>query len=143
MSDLDRAREILRSGDHTLVLCRGDEIYTSHERGVKPLVVRAERGESLRGFCAADKVVGRATAFLYILLDARAVYAQVISRTALELLKEHGVETEYGELVENVINRRGDGICPFEAAVLDISDTDAAYDAILQKMREMNIYYEK
>lgn len=33
----------------------------------------------------------------------------------------------------------GDEICPFEAAVLEIAKPQAAYEAILRKMAEMNI----
>lgn len=139
MNDLTSAREILDSGDFTCVLCRGDDVKTSKERGVRPLVLRIERGEKLSDFCAADKVVGRATAFLYVILNVKALYARVVSRAALRVLNAHGIKTEYGELVENIVNRRGDGICPFEAAVLDIDDPTLAYSAIREKMKEMNI----
>ena len=54
-------------------------------------------------------------------------------------LQKNGIYAEYGTLADNIINRKGDGICPFEAAVLEINDTDAAYEAIRAKMREMNI----
>jgi hypothetical protein len=42
-------------------------------------------------------------------------------------------------LVEHIINRRGDGFCPFETAVTDIDDADTAYRAIRRKMDDMNI----
>jgi len=63
----------------------------------------------------------------------------VISRSALHVLESQGVCVRYDTAVENIINRQGDGICPFEAAVLNIIDNDAAYDAIRAKMRELNI----
>ena len=139
MRDLERAKEILVSEDCTCVLCKEGNILTSHERGVKPLVLWLDEKKDLRSCSAADKVVGRATAFLYVLLGARAVYARVISRPALEVLISHGIETEYDELTENIINRKKDGICPFEETVLDISEPDTAYLAIREKMRQMNI----
>ena len=40
---------------------------------------------------------------------------------------------------EHIINRRGDGICPFEEAVMDVHDADSAYTAILKKMDAMQI----
>lgn len=137
--DLIKAKEMLHAEGYTCVMCRGDDLYTSTERGVKPLVVWLSREESFRGFFAADKVVGKATAFLYVLLGVKAVYAHVISKSALQVLAEHHVATEYDELVENIINRRGDGICPFEAAVFDIMEPAAAYKTIRRKMSEMNI----
>lgn len=139
MCDLLRAKERLADGEYTCVLCRGEEIITSQARGVKPLVSWYVSGKSFSGFCAADKVVGKATAFLYTLLGVKAVYAAVISQSALAVLAAGGIEAQYGELVPNIINRRGDGICPFEEAVLHICDAPAAYRAIRSKMQELNI----
>ena len=74
--DLNRARALLTEGGYTCVLCRGEVFHTATHRGVKPLVDWLDSGLDLRGFSAADKVVGRATAFLYVLLGVRAVHAQ-------------------------------------------------------------------
>lgn len=139
MKDLIKAKEILRSEGCTCAMCREDDVYTTTGRGVKPLVAWLESEESFKDFCAADKVVGKATAFLYVLLGVKAVYACVISKSALQVLTEHHVAAEYDELVENIINRQGDGICPFEAAVLDVTQPSAAYETIRRKMSEMNI----
>lgn len=139
MNDTDKARNILLSEGYTCVLCRGDRVYTSASRGVRPLVAWFEGPESFEGFSAADKVVGRATAFLYVLLGVRSVYACVISSPALQVLNDYHIAVEYGELAEYIVNRSGDGMCPFEAAVLDIEDPARAYSAIKRKMSEMNI----
>lgn len=153
MNDRDKAKAKLLSEGYTCVLCRGDSIHTSISRGVRPLVEwlessrcsqsaeSIESAENFEGFSAADKVVGKATAFLYVLLGVKAVYACVISRSALKTLTEHSIAVEYDVLTENIVNRKGDGICPFEAAVLDIEDPGTAYSAIKNKMREMNISF--
>lgn len=137
MIGFEKTKKLLLEGDFTCVLSCGEKVYTSKERGVKPLLTWFESGADFKGYFAADKVVGKATAFLYILLGVKAVYAGVISRSALNLLGRQGVLTEYGNVVEHIINRKGDGICPFEAAVLNIDDADAAYAAIRQKMNEI------
>ena len=67
-TDLNIAREQLAAGDYTCVLRRGDREYTTRERGVKPLVRWLTEDTDLRGFSAADKVVGKATAYLYLSL---------------------------------------------------------------------------
>lgn len=137
--DLKHAKEMLLNGGYTCVLRRGEQTYTSTLRGVKPLVQWVESDLNLRGFSAADKVVGKATAYLYVLLGVGALYAHVISKSALAVLKENGIPVEYGTLVPHIINRAGDGICPFEEAVMDIHEPGTAYTAIRAKMREMNI----
>lgn len=139
MNDTYYAKEKLLSEGYTCVLCSGSTVHTSTLRGVKPLVQWLESGTDMKGFCAADKVVGKATAFLYVLLGVQAVYAHVISKSALTVLKESSIEVQYGTLVENIINRKGDGICPFEETVLEIHNAAEAYPAILRKMKEMNI----
>ena len=133
------AKEILITGGYTCVLTDGQMVFTSTDRGVKPLVRFLESGEIPAGVSAADKVVGRATAYLYVLLKVKEVYSQVISQPAVDVLLENGVGVLYDKLVPNIINRKGDGICPFEAAVMDIHEPEQAYAAIRRKMAEMNI----
>jgi len=143
MTDLQNAKDCLLSSDHTCVLCRGDTVITSRLRGVRPLVVWRENGTDLNGFCAADKVVGKATAFLYVLHGVKAVYAHVISKAALDVLMQYGIVAQYGTLVEYIINRAGDGVCPFEAATLTAADPQTAYRTILQKMTDMHIPFKE
>lgn len=136
---LEKAKELLETGGYTCVLTDGERVHTSVLRGVRPLVQLVESKLPTAGFSAADKVVGKATAYLYVLLGVRGLYAQVISRSALEVLQAAGITVRYDTLVGHIINRQGDGICPFEEAVLEARDPDTAYAAIREKMRQMNI----
>ena len=139
MRDLKAAKELLQGGAYTCVLCKDGVSASTTLRGVMPLIRWLQEGETPRDFAAADKVVGKATAFLYCLLGAKAVYASVMSRPAIEVLRQHGIYTECDRQVENIINRAGDGICPFEEAVLHMVEPEAAYQAILAKMEAMGI----
>ena len=139
MKQLTRAKEILNAEGYTCVMCRGNELYTSNERGVKPLVVWLESVNDFQDCCAADKVVGKATAFLYVLLNVKAVYARVLSKSAWQVFDEYGIAVEYDTLVEYIVNRKRDGMCPFESAVLNVADPTSAYKVIRGKMRDMNI----
>lgn len=136
-TDLKNARSLLESGEYTCVLCREDLVFTATERGVKPLLNWLDSGLDLHSFCAADRVVGRATAFLYCLLGVKEVYARVMSRPAAEVLQSNGIAAQTDQLVDGIINRRGTGPCPFEAAVMDIHDPQEALAAIRRKMEQM------
>jgi hypothetical protein len=138
MNDLNKAKELLLANGYTCVVCRNNEIYTSVQRGVTPLIEWHKGDTDLSGFCAADKVVGKGAAFLYVLLGINEVYAAVISRPALDVLLSHGIKTEYGILADNIINRSGDGICPIESAVLGTYDPHEAYSAIVKKLQEIS-----
>ncbi len=135
--DLCNARTLLDTGDYTCVVCKKGITHTATERGVKPLLTWLDAGLDLTDFSAADRVVGRATAFLYVLLGVREVYARVMSRPAAQVLTAHGIAAEAGSLVDGIINRKGTGPCPFESAVLDIRDAPEALAAIRRKMEDM------
>ena len=136
-SDTIRAKNLLDNACCTCVVCKGDAHYTATERGVKPLLNWLDSDLSLQGFCAADKVVGRATAFLYCLLGVEEVYAHVMSRPAAEVLLAHGISLEAGTLVDGIINRKGTGPCPFEDAVMDIQEPSEALITIRRKFAQM------
>ena len=133
MKDLEQARKILTEGGYTCVLCQADSIHTATARGVRPLLDWLDSGLDLTGFSAADKVVGRATAFLYVLLGVQKVHALVMSTPAKEALLANGITASCDREVPGIINRRGDGPCPFEDAVLQITDPKDALTAIRKK----------
>lgn len=135
--NLAKAREILSSGV-TFAAFNGETALTDKRRGVKPLIDIIDRGETLRGFSAADKVVGKAAAFLYVLLDVSEVYAEVISRHALSVLEENNIHAEYSVLTEAVKNRTGTGFCPMETAVLDENKPEKALERIRAKLIELS-----
>ncbi len=94
-------------------------------------------GENCRGMFAADKVVGRAAAFLYVLLEVREVYALVMSECAEEVLLRFGVAYSFEERVPAIRNRAGDGFCPMEQAVLEIDEPNDALLAIKKRLAEL------
>ncbi len=134
-ADLKRAKELFSSGEYTCVLCKGEEVITSTERGVKPLIEWLESKSEFDGFCVADKVVGKAAASLYVLLGVSAVYASVMSKSAIDTLSNHGVEPSCDLSVEAIRNWAGNDICPMEKAVQDIDDPKMALDAIKLKIK--------
>ena len=132
-----RAREILIENGYTAVLCSEDEVYYSTERGVKPLIGFLESGKNFSGFCAADKTVGLGAAHIYILLRVRSVFATVISSSARELLESAGIAVSFESEVPYIINRKGDGRCPIETAVLGITDSKDALTKIKQALKAL------
>ena len=137
MTDFERAKTLLLEGGYTVVLCRGDVTYTDTRRGVAPLLALLDAGTDVTAFAAADKVVGKAAAFLYLRLGVVAVHAGVISTPARDLLTAHGVVTTYDTLVPAIRNRAGDGYCPMEQVSLPHTDPAAAEAAIRARLAEL------
>ena len=138
MHELESARALLEAGNYTCVLRRGDHILTDTRRGIRPLMELWESGNSYTDYCAADKVVGKAAAFLYCLLGIRALYAGILSQPALEVLQTAGIPVTYGTLVPAIRNRTGDGFCPMESAVREITEPQAAPKAIRNALRMLS-----
>lgn len=137
MDHLTKAKQLLASEGCTCVLCRDDRVVISHRRGVAPLMELLDSGTDVRGFSAADKVIGRATALLYCLLGVSRVYGGIVSKSALEVLHRGGIEAEYDLLVPYIVNRAGDGRCPMETATAHITEPSEAPAAIRAKLREL------
>lgn len=137
MSDIEKARELLKSGGYTCVLCKAETLYTSEKRGVVPVLEKLEQNIDLKGFSAADKVVGKAAAMLFHLAGVAVLYSEIMSVPAKEYLEKTGIEFTYGTLTDRIINRSGDGLCPMETAVSGISDPDEGLKAIKNKLIEL------
>ena len=56
---------------------------------------------------------------------------------AYALLTERGVEASYGELAPCIRTRKGDGPCPMEQAVADLTDPADAPAALRRKLAEL------
>ncbi|MBQ9781586.1 MAG: DUF1893 domain-containing protein [Clostridia bacterium] len=138
MKDIKIAKERLIGGLFTLVGVNNETIFTSSERGIKPLLQLYESDRDYSQFSFADKAVGKGAAFLYLLLKVKKIHAVLISKPALDLLLQNGVSVFYDNLVENIINRKGDGICPIEQTVLKETDAKKAYLLIKEKLKTLN-----
>ena len=133
--DLEKVKDEFKSGKYTLVIGKDEIIIKSELTGIKPLINLLDDKKDCKWFSAADKIVGRAAAFLYILLEIKNLYAEVISKGAVELLKKAGINFEYKILTEFIENRNKNGICPMDEACLNVDNPKNAYEAIKQKLK--------
>lgn len=133
---LQRAISLLERG-YTCVLCDHDRVLTSKKSGIQPLLERLESAELLDGLSVADRIIGKAAAMLLLTMGVTEVYGSVMSRAAYALLTERGVEASYGELAPCIRNRKGDGPCPMEQAVADLTDPADAPAALRRKLAEL------
>lgn len=98
-----------------VVRCADGSIEVLRQRGIRDLHDLLHDGrEPLRGAFVADKVVGKGAAALMIAGGAEGLYADVISREALELLDRYGLMAEYDTVTDHIINRAGTDRCPVE-----------------------------
>ncbi len=136
MTDLEQAIAALQP-PHTLALCRDGALLTSDRRGVAPMVAFLREGRTLEGYAAADRVVGKAAAWLFILAGVRAVYASTLSEGGRELLTRHGIPVQWETLTPTIRNRDNTGLCPMEQAVAEATDPADALRRIEERMAQL------
>lgn len=139
IADLKKAKQVLQDNKFTFVLLKeGEIVKTSYKRGVIPfmLIIR-ENKQILNNAIVADKVIGKAAALLAAAYKVKAIYAQVISSKAREVLDSHSINYQFREDVDYIINRKRDGQCPLEKLTLDLEDPDLAYENILKYYKEV------
>lgn len=134
---LEKAKMVLDNTNSTCVFCNGEVIITDKRRGVRPLLDLLENEANVSMFAVADKVVGKAAAYLYCLLDIGCLYARVISIPALRVLENAGITVEYKLLVKGIQNQDCSGPCPMESAVLEIETPEEALIAIRDKLKQL------
>ena len=137
MSDSHLAIKSLEASDVTCAFVKDGAVETSGMHGIAPLLRLIEEGRTLEGYSAADRVVGKAAALLYVYLRVKELYASVMSASAEEMLRAHEIAYSYGARVEGIFNRRGDGPCPMELAVEEEHDPAQAVEILRAKVREM------
>lgn len=137
MENVDVARTTLEKENCTFVAYNGKKTVKSFERGVKPLLEMIDEGTDLSGYSAADRVVGRAAAFLYVKLRISEVYSYVLSRPAVEIFDRYRIPVSYEKLVDVIVNRTNTGLCPMESSVMDTNDPEEAEWKIRKKLSEL------
>lgn len=114
----DTLIKILHEANHSLVVANG-AVRTFNGRGISDLYsILTENPGFLQGAEIADKVVGKGAAALMIIGGIASLYADIISVPALDLLLKSPVKVDFGKQVDNIINRKGNGICPVETLCL-------------------------
>ena len=134
---INYSKKRLSEGNFTCVLYNGESEIVSSERGVSFLLGLYEDGKDYSGYVSADKVVGKGAALIYVLLGIKKIHANVISKSALDVMKKHSITCTYDTLVPHIINRRGDGICPIESATMDIENPKDAPATIIKTLEKL------
>ena len=140
MNDTQRAKDLLCApgSTYTCVLCRKDEILTSTKPGIAPMMDFLDSGADLSGFCAADRIVGKAAAMLFVLAGIREVHAEVITDEAIRVLSAYQISFSFSQKVPMIINRQGSGPCPMEVTVKDLASPQKAREEIRKTMLRLS-----
>lgn len=127
MNDINHAKYILEDRNASVVFCRGEQMIILDGKGIKPLLELMKKQIALSEYSVADKIVGKAAALLFIKMKVSSVYGSVMSEKARDIFLHYNIPFFYKTLTKEIINRRGDDLCPMEKAVENVNDPEKAY----------------
>jgi iron complex outermembrane receptor protein len=132
LQDLEIAKNRLKITNATLVIVKDKKIiFESNSKGISDLVKAIEFfKKELFGSSAADIIIGKAAALLFIYARLDSVFAKTMSKSAMLALKNSNIKFEYEKIVPRIMNKEKNDICPFEKLVIDCSSPTQAYEKI-------------
>lgn len=125
--------------EKTCIVLDGSEvIFTSTDKGVKPLRMFFKTyGKWQRPITVIDRIMGKGAVMLAIICGANQVITPTMSQPALELAQMYHLDVKVENVVPYIINRTGDGRCPIETAVLELTNLDQGYQAIEEAISKL------
>ena len=135
MTDIQTAKQHL-SG-HSLCLCKDGTILTDDGKGISPMMKLIAAGKNLNGYAAADLIVGKAAAMLFVKAGIACVHGNTMSQSGHAFLEAHHIPHTYDVLTDRIVNRTGTDICPMEQTVAELDDPNDGYAALKTRIETM------
>ena len=110
---------------YSLALIKDDKIiFSSKKSSLKPLIECIKRYKlKFKGCVLHDKIIGLAAARLIIHSKMiKLAFGCIVSKPAKDLLEKNGIKINTQEIVNNILNKNEDGICPMEKKAIEIKD---------------------
>jgi hypothetical protein len=132
MEDIELARSLLEEKKLNLVIVKKRQVlFSSRESGVAPFFRAVENMEDdLHNAAAADRIVGLAVAMLCLHVRIAAVYADIVSQGALDMLKKQGVTISSKSIVPHIFDYDGTDLCPFEKLAQSCQEPSQLFAAL-------------
>lgn len=98
-----------------VLIKNGKILYKSKADRLRPLILCIKKHKKeMRGAVVFDKIVGRAAALLLAYAKVKEVWTPTISQDAMKYLKKSKIKIEFKKEVKNIMNQKGDDLCPME-----------------------------
>jgi hypothetical protein len=119
MDDLKLAKHRLLDRHLSLVVVENSRVlFETDIEGLQGFLHAIERYHDLLSKAViADKIMGKAAAFLCAYSNVKAAYAITISKGGLEVLSKHNIPCEFESVVPTILNSARTDRCPFEKLV--------------------------
>jgi len=133
----DKAISMIRSGKATCVTVKKNKITSAASpQGIAHLIDLYDKG-ILQGTFVADTIVGKAAAMIFTLAGVSGCYGQTMSVNGEKWLTDNNIPHTYDNKTEIIQNRKGDGMCPMEATVLNIDNPEEGLALLRATVKEL------
>ncbi|BAL80567.1 DUF1893 domain-containing protein [Caldisericum exile] len=134
-------KSIVEANLNLAIFMDNELIYSDTMTGISPIFNFVKENlnnlKNLKNLYIGDRIVGKAGAMLISLLKPKYVYAHILSKSGKEILERYKIDFEFDTLTNYIINRDKTGLCPFENAVLNVSDPLTAISIIEETLKKL------
>ncbi len=141
----DKINLITKHDDVSFVIINNEQIiHSSKGIGVKPILQLIKSNPNLiNDNVVIDKIIGRAAAILLCKYKPKKVYGILMSKSAIEIFLHYKIEYGYNNLVENILNRTSNGLCPLEESVVGVFNLNDGEKLIINKVNDLMLKQQK
>jgi hypothetical protein len=124
--DIDLARNILLSENYSFVIVKDEKILRfSKEVGIIPIIRTIEEmGNDLEGTVIGDKILGKASAFLWRYSKIRGIYSPQATKTAIAILIIGGIPCQADEMISSIVTTNS---YSYDDMLQNVESPDDAY----------------
>ena len=131
MLDLSLAKLRLKEKNLTLAIVKaGNVIFETRSQGIVGLLQAIETLGKNMIASSVDKVVGRAAALLCVYSKVASVFAVTMSEEGEKVLERKGILYQFDTRVQNILNREGSDVCPFEKLTANCPNPKETYEQL-------------
>ncbi len=131
------AIKLLNEENATCVLVKDNAIISAESPQGIAYIIDLYHAGKLENVFVADKIIGKAAAMIFSLGGVKGCYGETVSQAAVDWMKSKNMSFQCCCTVSMIENRKGDGMCPMEETVIDISDEKEALTALENKIAEL------
>ena len=133
MNNLETVKQKLYETNASLVVLYANggckEYYQNRINDIKEILQKNKT--ALKDAVIADKVIGKVAGSILTVAGVKEIYADVMSKYAIQVLEENGIKYEYKNLTEYVQNNTKTGMCPMENKYRDEKDIKKIYTEMI------------
>ncbi len=131
-------KEEIRTQESTIIFeCNEEVILRENNFGVISLLQHF--GKVTNKINVYDKLVGKGAALLLMEYNVDKIYAKTITKEALVILQKR-YTVEYDKVVQNILNRHRNDLCPIEKIAHDIDDVGILIEELNKFYKSIGVF---